>query len=212
MPRFQRLDLLVYTFQFQHLILSQQPQLTPSIFHNYFQPAEYLITMSLSKPSLPVIKTSTLLLTAFTTGLSLTYSTVVTPLLLTSPTPLMLQQWKKMFLAGSTHMPPLSIISAVSFFYLAAKSPAHRNLWSTAGGLTLGIIPYTLALMMGTNNELLKREGELTARAKTSGAVVVSESEEKGAKELVDRWGVLNLGRTAMLLGAVGLGAWTSLL
>ncbi|KAK0669360.1 hypothetical protein QBC41DRAFT_320101 [Cercophora samala] len=167
--------------------------------------------MSLSKPSLPLIKTSTLLLTAFTTGLSLTFSTLITPLLLTSPTPLMLQQWKKVFLTGKTHMPPLSILSAIGFFYLAAKSPAHRNLWTTAGGLSVGVIPYTLALMMGTNNALLKREADLTARVKTSGAVVVSESEEKGAKELVDWWGVLNLGRTGMLLGAVGLGAWASL-
>ncbi|KAK0747980.1 hypothetical protein B0T21DRAFT_323331 [Apiosordaria backusii] len=167
--------------------------------------------MSLSKPSLPLLKTTTLILTAFTTGISLTFSTLITPLLLTSPTPLMLQQWKKMFLAGKTHMPPLSILSAVGFFYLAAKSPAHRNLWSTAGGLSLGIIPYTLLLMKGTNHALLKKESDLTARLKTSGAVVVSEQEEMGAKQLVDWWGVLNLGRTGMYLGALGVGSWAAL-
>lgn len=76
--------------------------------------------------------------------------------------------------------------------------------------------------MWETNSELMKKEREMNGTVWTpskdtrGGAgkgkeqeMVVTEEQERGAKYLVDHWGLLNLGR-AVLMGAaavLGLGA-----
>lgn len=71
------------------------------------------------------------------------------------------------------------------------------------------MVPYTVVFMKGTNDKLLMKEEE------TRGLNMMGEVEEKGVKkgesahELVDWWGVLNLGRSAFLIAGAVVGAWT---
>lgn len=101
------------------------------------------------------------------------------------------------------------------------------RVYLTAGLLALGIVPYTRLLMWDTNLELMKKGREMngsawgaTANSASKGKgkeieheereiAVVTEEQEKGAKYLVDHWGLLNLGRAALVGAAavLGLGA-----
>lgn len=155
---------------------------------------------------------SALLLSSSLAGVSLALSSFLIPRLLELPVPLMLVQWRATFHQGSKTMPPAAAATAALYFYLAA---AHRRgpkgVWYlVAGVLNFGIVPYTVAFMMGTNRML-------EARAERAGVLeevveeVVEEAEGVGSKFLVDRWGVLNLGRAVMVgVGAV-VGAWATI-
>jgi len=71
------------------------------------------------------------------------------------------------------------------------------------------IAPYTMVFMKGTNNKLLRKEEE--TRALDVMAKVTEAGVKKGesAHELVDWWGMLNLGRSVSLISAAVIGAWT---
>ncbi|KAK5657127.1 hypothetical protein OQA88_3655 [Cercophora sp. LCS_1] len=164
--------------------------------------------MSLSKPnplsSLQALKLTTLLLSGILTGASASLSVFVVPRLLESPVPLMLRQWVNTYHQGKHTMIPLTVITSTGYFLLASRvglQNAVGKAYLAAGVLTLGIMPYTKVVMMGTNDRI-------EARAKD----VVAESEEKvwvkdvGSRWLVDHWGVLNLGRAGMLVVGAVLG------
>ncbi|EKD15970.1 uncharacterized protein L3040_003405 [Drepanopeziza brunnea f. sp. 'multigermtubi'] len=139
-------------------------------------------------------------------GTSLSTSTTTIPRLLESPPALLLQQWRHMYAAGRATAPPVAAVAALSYFFLAyrarsgAGAGAGAGMYVAAGLLSVGIVPYTFAVMMRTNRRLLGRAAEL-------GVEVEGEGEES-AHQLVDRWGVLNLGRAAMLLASGLLGVW----
>ncbi|KAI9051200.1 hypothetical protein LZ554_005302 [Drepanopeziza brunnea f. sp. 'monogermtubi'] len=154
-------------------------------------------------------------------GTSLSTSTTTIPRLLESPPLLLLQQWRHMYTAGRATAPPVAAVAALSYFFLAHRAhtggDGYAGGYVAAGLLSVGIVPYTLAVMMRTNRRLLGRaEGLLglglgLARVEEVGGEVEVEVEEKGeesAHQLVDRWGVLNLGRAAMLLASGLLGVW----
>lgn len=156
-----------------------------------------------------------ILLSSSLAGVSLALSSFLIPRLLDLPTPLMLVQWRATFHQGSKTMPPAAAATAALYFYLAA---AHRRgpkgVWYLAAGvLSFGIVPYTVAFMMGTNR-MLEARAERAERAGVLEEVVeevVEEAEGVGSKFLVDRWGVLNLGRAVMVgVGAV-VGAWATI-
>jgi len=79
-----------------------------------------------------------------------------------------------------------------------------------AGLLTVGIVPYTALVMRGTNNKLIERTNEVGALGSQDTVVEVGLGNES-AHALVDWWGVLNLGRGAMLSIAGIVGVWTAL-
>ncbi|KAK1830342.1 hypothetical protein QBC39DRAFT_354232 [Podospora conica] len=150
---------------------------------------------------------TSILLSSSLTGVSLAISAFLVPRLLELPVPLMLLQWRATFHQGSKTMPPAAAAAAALYFYLAA---AHRRTdrgvpYLAAGALSFGIIPYTVAFMMATNRMLEAR----AARAERVGMLeeVVEEAEGVGSKYLVDRWGMLNLGRTVMVGVAAVVGA-----
>ncbi|RDW66211.1 hypothetical protein BP6252_09846 [Coleophoma cylindrospora] len=150
-------------------------------------------------------------------GASIVISTIMVPRLLEAPTPLMLRQWNGVFTHGKNAMPPLAALAASSYFYLAYKShqllgPAASKwkLYLVAGLLSIGIVPYTLVGMSPTNQKLLNKVEE------TKGLSVKDELVEAGlgeetAHKLIDKWGLLNLGRGVLLLASGFVGAWTAL-
>lgn len=80
-----------------------------------------------------------------------------------------------------------------------------------AGVLGVGIVPYTFAVLMPTNKRLLGMV-EVQGKVELSASdLVVKEEGERSAHQLVDWWGVLNLGRGLILVGSGVLGVWSSL-
>jgi hypothetical protein len=150
--------------------------------------------------------------------LSLSFFTISR--LLESPTPLMLRQWKSMFLAEKVVSPPAATLAALSYFYLSYKSHVSSSSpfvsnsasisYAVAGLLSTGVIAYTFGIQTPTNIKLLKKADETSALEK-SGTVVEVGLGEETAHKLVDNWGLLNLGRGVMLTASAVLGAWTAL-
>jgi len=146
-------------------------------------------------------------------GANLALSILLVPRLLESPTPLLLRQWHAAYLLGKRSFPPLALLSSLSYFFLAYKGDAldgNRMGYLVAGLLTVGIVPYTVAFMQSTNRKLIERNEEMGALGAEDTVVEVGLGNES-AHALVDWWGVLNLGRGAMLSVAGILGVWTAL-
>ncbi|KAK0657262.1 hypothetical protein B0T16DRAFT_488435 [Cercophora newfieldiana] len=165
-----------------------------------------------------------LLLSSTLTGLSLSYSTTLTPRLLESPIPIMLTQWTHAFAQGKKYMPPPAIAAGAAYMYLATRrglANSRMYAYIAAAVLTVGIVPYTFGVMGRVNRMLEGRERtvrKLELELEGGEGVVVTAEERKGLEEegawvkgevegsryLVDRWGMLNLGRAVMLgVGAV---------
>ncbi|RFU36291.1 hypothetical protein B7463_g36, partial [Scytalidium lignicola] len=171
--------------------------------------------MSDNIPSIRIVQTVGITTTAFLSGAITGISYFAVPNLLTSPTPLLLQQWAKCFNSGRKTVPPLAAIASACFFYLASKT--NRTLakakfyrYVLAGVLGLSIMPYTFVLM-GKTNRKLSAKAQQTKGLGVTDEVVEAAAPEETAHWLVDRWGVLNLGRGILLLGAAGLGTWTAI-
>lgn len=164
---------------------------------------------ALTPNSARVLQTVGLTTTAILAGASASFSIYTVPRLLESPTPLLLKQFKHMFAAGHDTVPDGTVVAATSLLYLAydcraAGSPAWRG-YATAAALALGIIPYTLVVMMGTNKVLLD-EAEVAE-------VAAEKVETKAAsvKQLLDQWATMNLGRSVLLASAAVTATWTAL-
>ena len=141
------------------------------------------------------------------------------PSLLLAPTPLLVRQWRTMYLRGKSLAPPVAIVSSASFSYLAIKlynAPLSVNhprgeLYTLAAVMTVSILPYTLLVMKNVNAKLLAKAEEMESLDAKDKVTEVGLPQGETAKELLDWWGVLNLGRAVFpLLGAV-LGIWASL-
>ncbi|KAL0565520.1 hypothetical protein V5O48_016505 [Marasmius crinis-equi] len=101
-------------------------------------------------------------------------------------------QWKDLYTRGARTMPPLAVCASSAYFYLAYKlhkySRGLTQMYATAGILTLGIVPYTLLVMVKTNDELSSKAVD----APTEKSEVAKGSE---VNELVERWSAMNLVR-----------------
>jgi len=75
-----------------------------------------------------------------------------------------------------------------------------------AGLLTVGIVPYTLAVMESTNRELLRREG-LVRHGKEGGKSGRDAGwRGRDSRELIRSWARMNLGRAVLTLAAALVG------
>ncbi|GIK03439.1 hypothetical protein Aspvir_007508 [Aspergillus viridinutans] len=113
--------------------------------------------------------------------------------------------WANIYNAGKMQNPPLAAATAAVFFYLAwsvrdgtaLSLVAGQNssmLYAVSGLLTGGVIPFTLACIMGTNRALEAMVG--------SKDEIEASRTEVGS--LLERWGVLNAVRGGLpLVGAV---------
>ncbi len=125
-----------------------------------------------------------------------------------------------MYITGRALVPPTTTLATLSYFYLSynshtsSTSPFTSNTASisylVAGLLSIGVMPFTLGIVMPTNNKLMRKAEEMSALEKEDEVVEVGLGEET-AHKLVDNWGVLNLVGGLMFTGSAVLGLWTAL-
>ena len=104
----------------------------------------------------------------------------------------------------------------MSYAYLSYRLYGTLNhpkaeMYGLSGLAALGIYPYTIFVMMPTNQELFQKHDEMKGLHVGEKATEVGLAKGESTKELLDKWGMLNLGRGMLpLVGAV-LGLWTTL-
>ncbi|KAK4129229.1 hypothetical protein N657DRAFT_676887 [Parathielavia appendiculata] len=177
-----------------------------------------------SDATLRLARGTALLLSSLSSGIVLSLSAFLVPRLLESPTPLMLAQWQRTFQLGASTMPLTGAVSAAAYFWLGLRglrAPggaivvagdglsglSRARLLLAAGALSVGIVPYTILVMSGTNGKLKALRERVGGAAVKKGAEreLVAE-EERSAKWLVDHWGMLNLGRAGLLIAGTVCG------
>ncbi|KAH8840749.1 hypothetical protein MCOR27_009062 [Pyricularia oryzae] len=171
------------------------------------------MSSSPSPSTIKAVQVASLFTIAASSGAKLGLSIFAVPRLLESPGPLMLQQWDRMFVSGRAILPAADVLSALGFSYLAYSrvfGERTAKMYALAAALSVGIVPYTFLVMSRTNNKL-RRRAELTKSMSITDESLESAEVRQGDKFLVDHWGVLNLGRTAMLAAAGLVGLYASL-
>ncbi|KAL4957066.1 hypothetical protein BDW69DRAFT_157112 [Aspergillus filifer] len=106
------------------------------------------------------------------------------------------KQWQTMYNAGKAQNPPIALLTASAFAYLAwtahsgtsaaldVLSPRNATwLYAAAAAATVGIVPWTLATMRGVNSALAGVAEGVGANGEKKGDEVY---------ELLGRWRVLN--------------------
>lgn len=127
-----------------------------------------------------------------------------------------MRQWRVSFGRGKLLNPGVALVSAFAYAYLSytfygTLNHGKAEMYGAAALATMGIWPYTVLGMMGTNRKLNEKVEEMKGLGVGEKATEVGLARGESAKELVDKWGVLNVGRGLLpLVGAV-LGLWTSL-
>lgn len=139
-------------------------------------------------------------------GTTLSISAFAIPALLQNPSSaILLAQWSKLFNLGKRAAPPVALVSALSYYATGYLQYSHFLPWKASvvsGALTMGIIPYTLIFMKKTNARLIEMSASVTEEKEE---VVKGE-----ARELVDRWGLLNAIRSVLPLAAAILAGYNS--
>ena len=118
------------------------------------------------------------------------------------------KQWTKLYHTGRSAMVKAAAVTLVS--YLCAGYSMHSHSYPlprvggclAAGGLTVGIVPYTFAMMMGTNNQL---EFDSTVGVKGKG----NRLSKKQTESLITRWKTLNAIRSLLPLAGAVVALWT---
>ncbi|KAK9323661.1 hypothetical protein V1517DRAFT_351954 [Lipomyces orientalis] len=138
---------------------------------------------------------------AFTSGSILSVSLIAIPALkapkVTLPDTAV--RFRTLALTGRKIMPSLAVLSTSGFGFLAWKVPSARMAYSIAAGCTIGIVPFTLLLLLRTTFTLMSKTE--VVEPKSRGA------EDENWEKLLDRWMFMNGVRAMLpLLGAlVGL-------
>lgn len=113
-------------------------------------------------------------------------------------TPHMLHQWVRLYHYGHLLLPSMSVATLSLYAYVALNKRASGAPWASyamAGVVTVGMIPFTLIVMLPTNNTLFELEGGVKISAAVTSLDYV--------RELVTKWGRMHLVRSLFpLLGA----------
>ncbi|KAL0565521.1 hypothetical protein V5O48_016506 [Marasmius crinis-equi] len=131
---------------------------------------------------------------------------LLAPSSLASPTHATIQ-WKALYNTGKNTMPPVAVAASAAYFYLAftlhKASLELTKLYATAGVLTLGIVPYTILIMSGTNAAI--------GRKAVDGLALQKETTTSGElKVLVGRWINMNLARGLLPLAGTAFAAYAA--
>ena len=150
------------------------------------------------------------------TGSILSLSFFAVPSWLIAPSPVLVRQWQVSFDRGKILNPGIALVSIISYSYLSYRLYGTLNhpkaeLYGLSALATFGIWPYTIVGMMYTNRKLFKKHDEMKGLEVGEKATEVGLAKGESTKELVDKWGILNVGRGLFpLIGAV-LGLWATL-
>jgi Domain of unknown function (DUF1772) len=136
----------------------------------------------------------------FLSGINIGSSVLTVPILYTRPTSISTPIFREFYLRGAVTLVPLSIFSGTCSALVASLLPAQRPLWAIAAVFTLAQTPWTLLVMMGTNDRLSAVAGSMVEQEKARGEEVVG---------LLRQWAWMNIvrGLLAMVGGMVGLWA-----
>lgn len=88
----------------------------------------------------------------------------------------------------------------------------RSEVFALAALVTVGVLPYSFFLISGLEKtfvEEVRVKGKGKEKESERSAGIYSENES--VKQLVDRWGMINLGRTGLGIVGAGLGAWATL-
>jgi len=157
------------------------------------------------------------------TGGILSISYYAIPAMLLAPSPLAQRQWSEVYDRGRKTMPALALVTSALYWNLSRMSskPAggaavvpllwHKpSLYLASAGLTLAMVPYTVVFMWN-NIHALDRAAHALEKCK-AGELEMLKVGGKTTKQLLDQWGMLNLGRALLTgLGFV-VGIWGSVL
>ncbi|CAO2649665.1 Nn.00g070500.m01.CDS01 [Neocucurbitaria sp. VM-36] len=114
--------------------------------------------------------------------------------------------WKKMYEAGKAQNPPIALGCATSFAFLAwtsrslqgMSSGRNSKLFALAAFMTIGIVPYTIAVMKPTNDKLMQFA---TKTKKTE----LSATDQESIDAILQQWTFLNTLRSAFPLAGAAI-------
>lgn len=84
----------------------------------------------------------------------------------------------------------------------------RSEIFALAALFTVGIVPYSFFLMGGLEKTLFE---EARVKGKGKEKAAGDNPEKESVRQLVDWWGMINLGRTGLGIVGAGLGAWATL-
>lgn len=136
----------------------------------------------------------------FLSGVNIGASYLTIPILYTRPTSVSAPIFKELYLRGAVSLVPLGIFSGSCSALVAYLLPHQRSLWAIAAVATLAQTPWTLLVMMKTNERMITIAESKVEQEKASREEVVG---------LLRRWGSMNVvrGLLAMVGGLAGLWA-----
>ena len=135
-----------------------------------------------------------LIVAALFAGAAIYVSVAEQPARLTLDTPALLTEWKPSYSRGAAMQAPLALIGFL--LGLVAWWQTGRWPWLLGAALLMANWPYTLIVIMPTNRKLQE----------ASPANPPPES-----RSLVEKWGALHAGRTALGLAATLIFLWASM-
>jgi hypothetical protein len=132
-------------------------------------------------------------------GVNIGTSFLVIPLLYNRPTSVTTPIFAELYTKGAVTLVPLGIFSASCSAVVAYLDPSQRNLWAFAAVATISQTPWTLLMMMKTNNRLV--------------AISASEKEQEKASDeevvgLLKQWTWMNFVRGGLALAGGLAGVW----
>ncbi|KIW31000.1 uncharacterized protein PV07_02685 [Cladophialophora immunda] len=120
------------------------------------------------------------------------------------------RQWRYIYEAGKAQNPPIAVITAAAYLYLAwsarrvvASLGPLSLYYGSAAVLTLGIVPFTLIAMSATNNKLI-RHSDAASKGPSTPLQPPGDEEVEG---LIAKWTTLNGIRSLLPLAGGVLGA-----
>ncbi|OJD12193.1 hypothetical protein AJ78_07167 [Emergomyces pasteurianus Ep9510] len=160
---------------------------------------------------------------AWLSGNIASFSLIVAPSFLTSaqennlaPSTLA-KLWKNVYHLGARQNPPISLCTALSFFYLAWSARSGTtlfretaentaSLYCAAGALVVAVVPFTVLAMTKTNSALLENAKLVEAEPAT-----VKAGAREQTEHLIRRWIKLNGVRSLFPLTAALVGMYAAL-
>jgi noranthrone monooxygenase len=120
-----------------------------------------------------------------------------------APSQIVVKQWADIFRRGKVLVPMIGLASFLGYASLSYGRWRQGLEWKgllAAGGLAVGVAPYTLIFLQPTNVRLMDLAGGTTKMAS-----------DEVVRGLIVKWSSLNLGRSLLPLVGSIVGLWSLL-